>query len=252
MTGEVIRNLKYLIKLFSSSRKEFYSFIKNLTGFSPLKLKLYEIAFIHKSATTVDSLGNPVNNERLEYLGDAVLGAIVADYLYNRFPGKDEGFLTQLRSRIVNRSFLTQLTFKMGLNQYVSSNTSSINETSHIYGDVFEAFIGAIYLDNGYMAAKKFVIKRVLPEYVNIYELEKSNTNYKSQLIEWGQKNRKNVEFSTSSNPDFGINKPPFISEILIDGKITGRGEGFSKKEAEQNAAQMALTNLSGQDSFIP
>jgi ribonuclease-3 len=245
----VIRNLKYQIKLFSSTRKEFYSFIKNLTGFSPLKLKLYDIAFIHKSATSVDYLGNPINNERLEYLGDAVLGAIVADYLYNRFPGKDEGFLTQLRSRIVNRIFLTQLTFKMGINQFVSSNTSSINETSHIYGDVFEAFIGAIYLDNGYKAAKKFVVKKVLPEYVNIHELEKSDTNYKSQLIEWGQKNKKNVEFNTLSNPEFGSNNLPFVSEIFIDGEIAGRGEGFSKKEAQQNAARVALAKLPGEGS---
>lgn len=243
----MIRNLRYRIKLFSSTRKEFYSFIKNTTGFSPLKLKLYDLAFIHKSATSVDYLGNPVNNERLEYLGDAVLGAIVADYLYNRFPGKDEGFLTQLRSRIVNRSFLTQLTFKMGLYQFVSSNTNTINETSHIYGDVFEAFIGAIYLDNGYRAAKRFVIKKILFEYVNIYELERSDTNYKSQLIEWGQKNKKNVEFNTISNPAPGANKPPFITEIFVDGEIIGRGEGFSKKEAQQNAAQMSLSKLADQ-----
>jgi len=240
----VIRNLRYRIKLFSSPRKEFYSFIKNITGFSPLKLKLYDLAFIHKSVTTVDSLGNPVNNERLEYLGDAVLGAIVADYLYNRFPGKDEGFLTQLRSRIVNRSFLTQLTFKMGLHQFVSSNTSSINESSHIYGDVFEAFIGAIYLDNGYKAAQSFVVKKIIFEYVNIHELERSDTNYKSQLIEWGQKYKKNVEFNTINNPATGVNKPPFISEIFIDGETIGQGEGYSKKEAQQNAAQKAISKL--------
>lgn len=238
----------YRIKLFSSTRKEFYSFIKYITGFSPLKLKLYDLAFIHKSATSVDYLGNPVNNERLEYLGDAVLGAIVADYLYNRFPGKDEGFLTQLRSRIVNRSFLTQLTFKMRLDKFVYSNTSTINESSHIYGDVFEAFIGAIYLDCGYKAAKSFVIKKILFEYVNIYELERSDTNYKSQLIEWGQKNKKNVEFNTIDNPATGVNKPPFISEIYVDGELTGRGEGFSKKEAQQNAAQMAVSKLASLD----
>ena len=240
----MIRDLRYRIKLFSSPRKEFYSFLKIITGFSPLKLKLYDLAFIHKSVTTVDSLGNPVNNERLEYLGDAVLGAIVADYLYNRFPGKDEGFLTQLRSRIVNRSFLTQLTFKMGLHQFVSSNTSTINESSHIYGDVFEAFIGAMYLDNGYKAAQTFVVKKIIFEYVNIHELERSDTNYKSQLIEWGQKNKKNVEFNTINNPSTGINKPPFISEIFIDCEKIGQGEGYSKKEAQQNAAQKAISKL--------
>jgi ribonuclease-3 len=236
--------LIYRIKLFSSPRKEFYSFIKSVTGFSPLKLKLYDIAFIHKSATSVDYLGNPVNNERLEYLGDAVLGAVVADFLYNRFPSKDEGFLTQLRSRIVNRSFLTRLTFQLGLNRFVTSNTSSINETSHIYGDVFEAFIGALYLDKGYWATKTFLVKKILYEYVDINELEKSDTNYKSQLIEWGQKNKKVVEFNTVNNPATGPNKPPFITEVIIDGATVGKGEGFSKKEAQQKAAQIAFNKV--------
>ncbi len=234
----------YRIKLFSSPRKEFYSFIKDITGFSPLKLKLYDIAFIHKSATSVDYLGNPVNNERLEYLGDAVLGAIVADFLYNRFPSKDEGFLTQLRSRIVNRSFLTSLTFQLGLNRFVTSNTSSINENSHIYGDVFEAFIGAVYLDKGYKATKSFIVKKILFQYVDINELEKSDTNYKSQLIEWGQKNKKTVEFNTSTNPAQGSNKPPFITEVNIDGEKIGHGEGYSKKEAQQKAAQTAFAKV--------
>jgi ribonuclease-3 len=180
----------YRIKLFSSPRKEFYSFIKSITGFSPIKLKLYDVAFIHKSATSVDYLGNPVNNERLEYLGDAVLGAVVADFLYNRFPSKDEGFLTQLRSRVVNRSFLTNLTFQLGLNRFVTSNTSSINETSHIYGDVFEAFIGALYLDKGYKATKTFIVKRILYEYVDIRELEKSDTNSRVNLLNGGRKTK--------------------------------------------------------------
>lgn len=234
----------YRIKLFSSPRKEFYSFIKSITGFSPIKLKLYDVAFIHKSATSVDYLGNPVNNERLEYLGDAVLGAVVADFLYNRFPSKDEGFLTQLRSRVVNRSFLTNLTFQLGLNRFVTSNTSSINETSHIYGDVFEAFIGALYLDKGYKATKTFIVKRILYEYVDIRELEKSDTNYKSQLIEWGQKNKKLVEFNTLTNPATGNNKPPFITEVTVDGENVGHGEGFSKKEAQQKAAHIAFLKM--------
>jgi ribonuclease III len=240
----VIRNLRYRIKLFSSPRKEFYSFIKTLTGFSPLKFKLYDIAFIHRSASYTDAMGNLVNNERLEYLGDAVLGAVVADYLYNRFPGKDEGFLTQLRSRIVNRSFMTQLTFRMGLNRFVLSNTNSVNESSHIYGDVLEAFIGAIYLDNGHAAAKHFIIKKIFSEFVDIDKLEKSDTNYKSQLIEWGQKNKKNVEFETIANPDSGNEKAPFVTDILIDGEKMGSGDGYSKKEAQQNAAKKAIFKL--------
>jgi ribonuclease III len=240
----VLRDLRYRIKLFSSPRKEFYSFIKETTGFSPLKFRLYDLAFIHKSASSPDLLGQPINNERLEYLGDAVLGTIVADYLYNRFPRRDEGFLTQIRSRIVNRSFHTQLTFKLGLNHFVTSNTNSVNDSSHIFGDVFEAFVGAIYLDKGFKGAKDFVTKRVLSIYVDIHALERNDNNYKSQLIEWGQKNKREVEFDTNQNSENGVNNPPFISIVKIDGQQAGKGEGFSKKEAQQNSACMALTKL--------
>jgi len=240
----VLRDLRYRIKLFSSPRKEFYAFLKATTGFSPLKLKLYDLAFIHRSASYANMLGQPVNNERLEYLGDAVLGTIVADYLYNRFPGRDEGFLTQMRSRIVNRSFLTQLTFKLGLNRFVNSNTNSVNDSSHIYGDVFEAFIGAIYLDTGYQGAKHFLIKKVLSLHVDIEELERSDNNYKSQLIEWGQKNKRDVEFDTHESNESGHHHLPFISVIRIDGQVVGTGEGYSKKEAQQNSACKALANL--------
>ena len=213
-----------------------------------MKLRLYDLAFIHKSASSADVLGQPINNERLEYLGDAVIGTIVADYLYNRFPRKDEGFLTQMRSRIVNRSFLTQLTFKLGLNHFVTSNTNSVNESSHIFGDVFEAFMGAIYLDIGYQGAKDFLIKRVLSNYVDVNALERSDNNFKSQLIEWGQKNKRDVEFDTQENPAAGQNKPPFISIIRIDGQIVGKGEGFSKKEAQQNSACKALGKFNIED----
>ena len=240
----MIRNLIYHIKLFSSPRKEFYSYIKSLTGHSPLKFKLYDIAFIHKSASYVDKMGNTVNNERLEYLGDAILGTIVAEYLYNRFPFKDEGFLTQLRSRVVNRSFLNQLTFKMGLNRFVVSNANSVSESSHLYGDLLEAFIGAIYLDNGYAVAKQFVIKKIFNQHVDIREMEKVDNNFKSQLIEWGQKIKQEVEFKTVTNTESGPEKMPFVSNAYIDGKVMGTGEGYSKKEAQQNAAQQAMEKL--------
>ncbi len=240
----MLRDLRYQIKLFSSPRKEFYAFLKATTGFSPLKLRLYDLAFIHRSASSTDLMGQPMNNERLEYLGDAVLGAIVAEYLYNRFPRKDEGFLTQMRSRIVNRSFLTQLTFKLGLNRFINSNTNSVNDSSHIFGDVFEAFIGAVYLDTGYQGAKQFVIKKVLSVHVDIEDLERSDNNYKSQLIEWGQKNKREVEFDTHENPDSSHQALPFISVIRIDGQIVGKGGGYSKKEAQQNSACKALIFL--------
>jgi ribonuclease III len=245
----VLRDLRYHIKLFSSPRKEFYTFIKATTGFSPLKLRLYDLAFIHRSASSADIMGQPLNNERLEYLGDAVLGTIVAEYLYNRFPRKDEGFLTQMRSRIVNRSFLTQLTFKLGLNRFINSNTNSVNDSSHIYGDVFEAFVGAIYLDIGYQGAKKFVLKKVLSRHVDIEQLERSDTNFKSQLIEWGQKNKREVTFETHENRDTGQRSLPFVSVIKIDGTTVGKGEGYSKKEAQQNSASKALAHINSTTS---
>ena len=173
-----------------------------------------------------------------------ILSTIVAEYLYNRFPFKDEGFLTQLRSRVVNRSFLTQLTFKMGLNRFVVSNANSVSESSHLYGDLLEAFIGAIYLDNGYMVAKQFVIKKIFNQHVDIREMEKVDNNFKSQLIEWGQKIKQEVEFKTVSNPESGPEKMPFVSNAYIEGKVMGTGEGYSKKEAQQNAAQQAMEKL--------
>jgi ribonuclease-3 len=237
----VVRRLAQKIKLFSSPRKEFYLFIKDLTGFYPGKLKLYDIAFIHRSASITDSQGNLVNNERLEYLGDAILGAIIADFLYNRFPQEDEGFLTKMRSKLVNRGFLTSLTFEMGLNVFIESNTKSTLDKSHIYGDVLEALIGALYLDKDYQSVKYFVTKRIISKYVNLNEIEQVDKNFKSQLIEWCQKNKREVKFDTiEENGDFG-RQPNFIATVEIDGEQIGKGFGSSKKEAQQNAARETL-----------
>lgn len=209
-----------------------------------MKLRLYDIAFIHKSVSVVDSHGYTVNNERLEYLGDAILGAVIADYLYNRFPHKDEGFLTQLRARIVNRSYLTQLTLRTGLYRFMESNTNFSNETSHVYGDVFEALIGAIYLDKGYEETRTFILKKIVAEYVDIEELEIQDTNFKSRLIEWGQKNKTKIDFTTKENTSTKNNNLPFESEVLIDDVIMGKGRGSSKKEAQQKASEEALKKL--------
>lgn len=219
-------------------------FLKSLTGFYPVRLRLYDIAVIHKSVSVVDSRGHNVNNERLEYLGDAILGAVIADYLYNRFPHKDEGYLTQLRSRIVNRNYLTQLAVRTGLNRFMESKANFPNETSTIYGDVFEALIGAIYLDKGYDITKTFILKKVIAEYVDIEEIETNDTNYKSRLIEWGQKNKTKIDFTTKDNYDPKSKKPPFSSEAFVGDLLMGKGEGSSKKEAQQKASENALKKL--------
>lgn len=240
----MVRKIVQRIKLFSSSRKEFYLFLKNLIGFYPQNLKLYDLAFIHKSASTTDSRGNFVNNERLEYLGDAVLSAVIADFLYNRFPQEDEGFLTKTRSKLVNRSFLTKLTYDMGLNVYIDSNTTKNIDNSHIYGDALEALIGAIYLDKDYKAAKYFVTKRILSKFVNLAEIEQNDLNYKSRLIEWSQKTKKELEFETTEEINEKTRQPKFMAVVKIDNKKTGVGTGASKKEAHQNAARQALEKL--------
>lgn len=240
----MVKRIVQRVKLFSSDRKEFYLFLKDLLGFYPRNLKLYDLAFIHKSASTYDSQGNFVNNERLEFLGDAILGSIIADFLYNRFPQKDEGFLTKTRSKLVNRSFLTKLTFDMGLNVFIDSNTTKNVEKSHIYGDALEALIGAIYLDKDYQTVKYFVTKRILSEFVNLSEIEQEDSNFKSQLIEWSQKNKREIEFETTENSDEKSKQPKFKAVVKIDNKTTGEGIGTSKKEAHQNAAKETLKKL--------
>ncbi len=240
----MIRTIVQRIKLFSSSRKEFYLFLRSLLGFYPTNLRIYDIAVIHKSASKIDSQGNYVNNERLEYLGDAILGAAIADFLYNRFPNQDEGYLTQMRSKLVNRTFLTQLTYQIGLNHFIQSNTTSTIESSHIYGDALEALIGAIYIDKGFLEAKKFITRKLLNNYVNLVEVQNTNTNYKSQLIEWSQKNKKAVSFDTADESKNDGKQPWFIATIEVDNELLGKGAGTSKKEAQQNASKVAVEKI--------
>ena len=244
----MVRRIVQRIKLFSSSRKEFYLFLKDLLGFYPQNLKLYDLAFIHKSASTIDFQGKLVNNERLEYLGDAILGAIIADFLYNRFPQEDEGFLTKTRSKLVNRTFLTKLTYDMGLNVFIDANTTKNIDKSHIYGDALEALIGAIYLDQDYMAAKYFVTKRILSQFVDLNEIEQNDLNFKSQLIEWSQKNKRELEFETIEEISEKTKQPKFTAVVIIDNQRVGQGSGTSKKEAQQNAAHEALEKIEDLD----
>lgn len=242
----MVKRIVQRVKLFSSNRKEFYLFLKDLIGFYPQNLKLYDLAFIHKSASTVDSQGNYVNNERLEFLGDAILGSIIADFLYNRFPQEDEGFLTKTRSKLVNRSFLTKLTFDMGLNVFIDSNTTKNIDKSHIYGDALEALIGAIYLDKDYQTTKFFVTKKILSQFVDLTEIEQNDSNFKSQLIEWSQKNKKEITFETTEESSDNFKQPKFRAVVKINNKQIGKGSGTSKKEAHQEAAKESLKKLNG------
>jgi len=233
----------FLSRIISSKNRHFYRRLKYILRFSPRNLKLYQTAFVHKSASKIYADGSLLNNERLEFLGDAILDSIIAEYIFAIFPKKSEGFLTQLRSKIVNREMLNMLSIETGISQFVISQNKNCNY-KYIYGDAFEAFIGAIFLDKGYACTKHFVIKQVVKKHLDINELVEKETDFKSRLIEWGQKNKQEVEIICSENQISTDKLPQFVSCIKILDQVIATGTGFSKKEAEQNAAEEALTKV--------
>ncbi len=227
---------------FSRNRKLLKK-LSPIIGFVPTRIKLYEMAFIHKSASIVLQNGEVINNERLEYLGDAILDAVVADYLFKNFPDKDEGFLTKMRSKMVKRKHLNLLAYRIGLNHLVVTHTNPVNVSKHLYGNAFEALVGAIYLDKGFKKACQFV-DRIISRYVDIEKLKQSDSDYKSKLIEWAQKKKVEIIFD-SHEEVLGTGKvPQFVSYIKMMNEELGRGVGHSKKEAEQKAAKSALENI--------
>jgi ribonuclease III len=229
--------LKYLI----SGNKDFIRKLYRLTGFYPGNYKVYKIAFTHKSASIQFDSERYINNERLEYLGDAILAAVIADYLFSYFPFKKEGFLTKMRARIVSREQLNDIAIKLGLQDLIISQLK-VNGTKNIYGNAFEALIGAIYIDKGYKRTKRFIINRIIKKYININELIQVDSDYKSKLIELSQKNRLEIIFEDSEGEMNEQNTPVFKSSVKINNKVFGKGSGNSKKEAQQNASREALT----------
>ncbi len=230
-------------KRLLSTNKDFYDELRRITGLFPGNEELYKLAFIHKSASLRLHDGMVINNERLEFLGDAILDAVVAEYLYTRFPDKNEGFLTQTRSKIVNGDYLGQLAIQLGLDKFIISHAHNYYSNKHILGDAFEALIGAIYLDHGYKAVRNFVFKQLLKKHIDLSLLLNTETNYKSRLIEWAQKDRKEISFQTDLE-DVDMFIPEFISKVIVNDKVIAKGKGLSKKEAEQNAAKATLLAL--------
>jgi ribonuclease III len=235
---------KKLNGTYLPDKREFYSRLKNILGIKPGNLELYEIAFIHRSATVTLPDGKKVNNERLEYLGDAVLDAILSDYLFEKFPEANEGFLTKIRSRIVNRDVLNNLALSMGLNKILLSKVNSAHLTKNLYGDALEALIGSVFLDIGFRKTKKLFIKNVLNKYLDLDLIVKTDTDYKSLVFEWVQKNKSNLIFTYNEEYDFVLKKSVFSTTLFIDKQEFGEGHGSSKKEAEQKAASQAWKRL--------
>lgn len=225
-------------------RREFGSRLKKILGFKPGNLRLYEVAFIHRSASYTLPDGKRVNNERLEYLGDAILDAILSDYLFEQFPEASEGFMTKIRARVVNRDILNYLALSMGIDKIVVSNISSTSNTRNLYGDAFEALIGAVFLDKGFKKTKKLFIKKVMKKYLDLDQIVTTDTDYKSLVFEWVQKRKANLIFTYNEEYDFKLKKSVFSTTLYINKEEFARGQGSSKKEAEQEASSLAWKRI--------
>lgn len=235
----IIRNI-----LNKNSRSEeggnFFIHIKKILGFKPKDINIFETAFIHRSMNKRDENGNPINYERLEFIGDAMLSSIIATHLYNEVPFGNEGYLTKMRSKIVSREHLNELGKEIGLINYVESNIEKENFGDNIHGNLFEALIGAIYLDRGYRYCEKFIYNKVIIPHVDIAKLEGKIISYKSLLIEWCQKEKKTFRYQVYE--DTGNDDAKHFSvKLHIDDKIVAKGRATSKKKAEEIASKRAF-----------
>jgi ribonuclease-3 len=227
--------------LFSSDKKLSLA-IKNIFGFYPGNVFLYQLAFRHKSAAKEIINGIRMSNERLEYLGDAVLSSIIADYLFKKFPYKEEGFLTEMRARMVSRTQLNKLSIKLGLDSLIKSEMFN-HQCKSIHGNAFEAFVGALYLDRGYGFTRKIIVKRVVEVHLDIEKIQHEDNNFKSQLIEWSQKEKIPIEFKVIDEIGNGYGKQ-YLVELWINNEVTAMGRDYSIKGSEQIAAGKALEKL--------
>jgi len=212
-----------------------------MLGFFPRKPSLYKEAFLPRSATQLQSFSGQIHNERLEYLGDAVLDSIVADYLFRKFPQGSEGFMSQVRARIVKRKYLDYLAVQIGIPAFIPAAVLSASNSKHLFGNTLEALIGAIYMDRGYRHARKFFVRRILTKHVDLAKIVKKDPDYKSRIIEWAQKKRIEVLFNTEEEVPKGNSSHAFVAHLFLDHEKKGTGRGASKKEAEQQAARQAL-----------
>lgn len=234
-----------MLKLPFLRERRLYRSYYRILGFYPHNIGYYNQALIHSSMQQKGKTGRPLNNERLEYLGDAVLDAIVGDIVFRTFPRRREGFLTNARSRLVKRETLGKVAKKMGLTELVHSNAVGHSHNSYMGGNAFEALVGAIYLDRGYAACMWFFKNRVLGRYLDLKRTACTDSNYKSQLLEWSQKYHVQLQFDVNEECTANQkNSPSFITQVKIGDEICGEGRGYSKKESQQRASQQTLERL--------
>ena len=246
----MLRNQIDKIRLLFRKDRESYVCFYKILGFFPRNIRFYQQALLHKSPSVRSEKGRPLNNERLEFLGDAILDAIVGDIVYKHFEGRREGFLTNTRSKIVQRETLNKLAVEIGLDKLVKYSTRSSSHNSYMYGNAFEALIGAIYLDQGYERCKQFMEEKILKNYIDLDKMSRKEVNFKSKLIEWSQKNKMEVSFELIEQFLDRDYNPMFHTEVLIENLPAGTGTGYSKKESQQNAAQMALKKIKNDGNF--
>ena len=247
----MLRKILRKIRAIPHKGKEPYLSFYKILGFYPDRINLYNEAVTHRSSSIRSEKGRWVNNERLEFLGDAILDAIVADILYKKYEHKKEGFLTNMRSRIVQRETLNKLAVELGLDKLIISSTRNLAHNTNIYGDALEAIIGAIYLDQGYRVAKQFVFETLIVQHMNMESVVKNEVDFKSRLIEWGQKNKVSVRFEITNSSYDTQNNPIFQSLVYVSGIEAGQGDGYSKKESHQKAAKVALKKLKNDQEFF-
>ena len=243
-------NITDKIRLLFIKDKEPYLCFYKILGFYPRNIELYKQALLHKSSS-IKEKGKLLNNERLEFLGDAILDAVVADIVYKKFDGKKEGFLTNTRSKIVQRDTLNQVAVKIGLDKLIKFTTRQSSHNSYMCGNAFEALVGAIYLDKGYQACMDFMEKRIIEKYLNLDKVSRKEVNFKSKLIEWSQKNKFEIEFILTAQSVDNDQNPTFETQVTVENIPAGIGSGYSKKESQQEAAHETLKKIKSDAQFI-
>lgn len=238
------------IRLLKNKTKEPYSSLYKILGFYPDNVQVYEQAFLHKSSSVEDGDGKWLNNERLEFLGDAILDAIIADIVYKRFQNKREGFLTNTRSKIVQRETLNKVAVELGLDKMIVYSAKLSTHNNHMYGNALEALIGAIYLDQGFEVCYHFIQDILISKYIDLDTIARKEVNFKSSLIEWSQKNKLEITFDLIESFTDNEGNPVFQTGVTLSETQIGVGIGYSKKESQQSAAKMAIKKLRTDKTF--
>ena len=251
MLNKTFSNLIDRIRLLFRKDKESYVCFYRMLGFYPHDIRYYEQALLHRSSSVKSDQGRLLNNERLEFLGDAILDAVVGDIVYQKFEGKREGFLTNTRSKIVSRESLNHVAEQIGLSKLIKFSIRHASHNSYMGGNAFEALIGAIYLDRGYAYCQDFMEHRIIGPYINLNKISRKEVNFKSKFIEWAQKNKVEISFELISQTLDEFNSPVFVSEILIEGIHACKGKGYSKKESQQVAAHETLNKIKKDSAFV-